>query len=96
MSQTPDSADGYLVPPLWLEENGITQEELDELKARFLAACHGPIIVLTPRPPRWRWRWWEWLAALWWWYRQYKRADRREFKRECEQIRWRAVWKGDR
>jgi hypothetical protein len=33
VSQTPDSGDGYLVPSLWLEANGITREEFDELVA---------------------------------------------------------------
>jgi hypothetical protein len=37
-------------------------------------------------------RWWEWPVVQWWWYRQYKRADRRAFRRECDQIRWRAAW----
>lgn len=91
MSQTPDSPDGYLIPPLWLQAHGLTQEDIDELKARFLVAVeHGRLTPLAT--PRWR-RWWEWRIVQWWWYRQYKRADRREFKRECEQIRWRGIWR---
>jgi hypothetical protein len=37
-------------------------------------------------------RWWEWPIVQWWWYRQYKRADRRAFRHECDEIRWRAAW----
>lgn len=97
MSQTQGSDDGWLVPPLWLEANGITQEELDELKVRFLAAIErgGPPVILTPcppDPPLWR-RWWEWSAVQWWWYCQYKRADRRAFRRECRDISWREAWR---
>jgi len=92
MSQTPDSPDGWLVPPLWLEENGLTREDVDELTARFLAAVErGGLPVALPS--RERFRWWEWPAVQWWWYRQYKRADRRAFRRECEQIRWRGIWR---
>ena len=92
MSQTPDSPDGWLVPPLWLQARDLTQEDIDELKARFLAAIErgGPPIVLRRRwPPRW----WEWRPVQWWWYRRYKRADRKAFRRECEHIRWRATWR---
>ena len=94
MSQTPDSPDGWLVPPPWMEGRDLGQEELDELKARFLAAVErgGPPIVM---PPPMRFRWWEWPMVQWWWYRQYKRADRRAFRRECEQIRWRETWRPD-
>ena len=35
--------------------------------------------------------WW-WPVAQRWYYRQYKRADRRAFRRECDVIRWRAAW----
>jgi hypothetical protein len=94
-ADTPDPPDGWLVPPVWLETNSLTPEEFDALKARYLAACHGPVVVLPPDPPLWR-RWWEWPAVQWWWYRQYKRADRRAFKRECRDIRWREAWKGER
>jgi hypothetical protein len=94
MTTTPgDEPSGWLVPPLWLQAHDLSQEDLDELKARFLAACHGPVVVLRD-PPRWR-RWWDWPAVQWWWHRQYKRADRRAFKRECEQIRWRGTWRPD-
>lgn len=88
---TPGKPDGWLVPPLWLQAHDLTQEDLDELKARFRAAVErgGPPIVL--REPRFRW--WEWPIVQWWWYRQYKRADRRAFRRECDQIRWRMVWR---
>lgn len=44
-------------------------------------------------PDSGRFRWWEWRIVQWWWYRQYKRADRRAFRRECELIRRRAVWR---
>ncbi|MCO6011441.1 hypothetical protein NE236_41480 [Actinoallomurus purpureus] len=38
-------------------------------------------------------RWWEWPLVQWWWYRQYKRADRRALRRECAELRAR---EGDR
>lgn len=31
--------------------------------------------------------WWEWRITQWWWYRQYKRADRKAFKRERQEKR---------
>jgi hypothetical protein len=91
MSQTPGSPDGWIVPPLWLQAHDLDQEALDELKARFLEAVErgGPPVVLSEP----RFRWWDWPAVQWWWYRQYKRADRRAFRRECEQIRWRGIWR---
>jgi hypothetical protein len=97
MSQTPDSdSGGYLIPPLWLEENNLTQDDLDEFRAKFLAAIErgGSPVILPPDPPRLI-RWWEWPAVQWWWYRQYKRADRRAFRRECAVIRWRSAWRPD-
>jgi hypothetical protein len=95
---TPDKPDGWLVPPLWLQAHDLTQEDLDELKARFLAAVErgDPPIVLNARIRWWEWRpvqWWEWRPVQWWWYRQYKRADRRAFRRECDRIRWRGIWR---
>lgn len=50
MSQTRGSGerpDGHLVPPSWLEANGL---DLDELRARFLAAVErgGPPRILPP------------------------------------------------
>jgi hypothetical protein len=39
--------------------------------------------------PEWR----NWRIVQWWYYRQYKRSDREAFRRECAQIRWRAVWR---
>ena len=39
--------------------------------------------------------WWNWRIAQWWWYRQYKRADRKAFARECDLIRWRYAWTGN-
>jgi hypothetical protein len=93
MSQTPGVPDGFLVPPLWLQENDLTQDDLDKLKVWFLAAVEhgGPPRMLGERPARFRW--WEWRPVQWWWYRQYKRADRRALRRECEQIRWRETWR---
>ena len=32
-------------------------------------------------------RWWEWPLVQAWWYRQYRRRDRRAFERECAEIR---------
>ena len=86
--------DGWLIPPLWLQAHGLTPEDIEELKARWLAAVErgGPPVILSPDPPRWR-RWWEWRIVPWWGYRQYKRADRKAFRRECEQIRWRGIWR---
>jgi len=93
---TPGEPDGWLIPPLWLEAHDLTQDDIEELKAQFAAAveCGGPPKVLPPDPPRWR-RWWEWQIVQWWWYCRYKRADRRAFRRECAEIRWRAVWRRD-
>jgi hypothetical protein len=59
MMTTPgDEPSGYLIPPLWLQAHDLTQEDVDELKARFLAAVErgGPPEILRPWPPRW----WEW------------------------------------
>jgi hypothetical protein len=39
--------------------------------------------------------WWEWRIVQWYWYRQYKRADRRAFRQECQDIRDRAKTAGD-
>lgn len=36
-------------------------------------------------------RWWEWPLVQWWWYRQYKRDNRRALQRETAEIRARAV-----
>jgi len=35
--------------------------------------------------------WWNWRIVQWWWFRKYKRTDRRAFARECDTIRWRRV-----
>lgn len=32
-------------------------------------------------------RWWDWPLVQWWWYRQYRRRDRKAFRRECDEIR---------
>ena len=34
--------------------------------------------------------WWQWPPVQAYWYRQYKRADRKAFLAECEEIRARA------
>jgi hypothetical protein len=38
--------------------------------------------------------WWEWPIAQWWWYRQYKRADRKAYAKECQDIHDRARKEG--
>jgi hypothetical protein len=90
---TPGEPDGWLVPPLWLQAHDLTPDELEEIKARFLAAVERGDPPKVLREPRFRW--WEWRIVQWWWYRQYKRADRQAFRRECAEIRWRAVWRRD-
>jgi hypothetical protein len=35
---------------------------------------------------------WNWSIYHWWTYRQYKRADRVAFRKECANIRWHAAW----
>jgi hypothetical protein len=32
--------------------------------------------------------WWEWPVVQCWYWRRYKRADRKAFARECAAIRW--------
>lgn len=61
----------------------------EQLRADILAT-YG----IGQQPPSLRARltnWWEWPIVQWWWYRQYKRADRRAFAMECAQIRARAL-----
>lgn len=90
MTSPADRPDAWLVPPPWLADNDL---DLDQLRARFQAAVESgkPPLILPPDPPMWC-RWWEWPLVQLWWYRQYKRADRRAFRRECELIRWRHAW----
>lgn len=91
MSHTLEPPDGWLVPPVWLAEHALTEEESEALKARWLEVVKrgAPPVLLTPE----RFRWWDWPFVQWWWWRQYKRADRAAFRRECAAIRWRAAWR---
>jgi hypothetical protein len=46
------------------------------------AAEYRAPLILAPRRFRWR----EWPIVQWWWWRQYKHADRKAFRRECDRI----------
>lgn len=78
----------------WLRELIRTHcaAELEQLRVRLEDA---EIELAAWRTARSRLgRWWEWPLVQSWWYRQYKRADRRAFERECEEIQARAA-RGD-
>lgn len=62
---------------------------LEDLQARLEAA---EIELAAWRLARSRLgRWWDWPLVQWWWFRQYKRADRRALARETAEIRARAA-----
>ncbi|HEV2375187.1 MAG TPA: hypothetical protein VGS19_23885 [Streptosporangiaceae bacterium] len=56
---TENDGQGHLVPPAWLEANGLTAEELERFKADFERANRtGRVKILTPLPRRVRARLW--------------------------------------
>lgn len=67
MSRTPDSPDGWLIPPPWLRE--IDPQEIEKMRERFLEAVEhgrGPIILPLENGSRWRLRR-RWHRLRWRW-----------------------------